>query len=139
MRSRDDGWSRSRAALAAGRWTAASRLRIRPGIALPHPAGHAKDRQTQRTTTNQAPAARLLRRQHLTVGLDGFAIGHPRRPRPLPTRGHWYPAGENRKRLRRARRTLLRVVHLFAIEAETRGTKLHGDQCTKGFRPKVVR
>ncbi len=64
-------------------------------------------------------------RQHFAVGLDRFAIGQLGRPRPLTTLGHGNPTGEKRKRLRRARRTLLRVVHLFAIEAHARGTQLH--------------
>jgi hypothetical protein len=107
------------------------RLRFRPGIALPHPARHTKDRQPQRTATHQTPAARLLRRQHLSIGFDGFATCHFRRTRPRTTLGNRNPTGEKRERLRRARRTLLRVMHLLAIEAHTGGTELHTDQCTR--------
>ena len=99
-----------------------------PGARVPppHPAGHAEDRQAQRAAPNRAPSARALRGQHFAIGVDSFPVGELSRPRPLTTLGHRNPPGEIGKRLRRARRTLLRVVHFLAIEAHARGPQLHG-------------
>jgi hypothetical protein len=108
-----------------------------PVIVPPDPSSDPKERQTYGTAPDGPPfsAALLFGAEHFAIGAEGFRAGRfgrwYTRLRSIGSIRNWYPAGDERKSLRRTVRASLRVVNFVAIEAEAGGLQLHGLQCTR--------
>src|SRR5688572_14833307 len=108
------------------------------GIAarLPQPSREPEQREPDRPSLGEFPGRRRLffGRQHLLISFELFRLRRFYRTRARATIARRHPSRDERKRLRRARRTLLRVMYFFAVEAQTRVPQLHSSSLAPSGR-----
>ncbi len=101
-----------------------SRRPLRAASPPPEPASQADGREGQSTLLQQAYGFGSMRVGGELAAIDARLLrGRKSRARSAVRHGH--PSGQVRERFVRARRTLLRLVNLVAVETEARGSELH--------------
>ena len=100
---------------------------VAAGVAAPHPAGHAEERQAKGTALDETPSRGvLLFVEQLPIVVERFGRRWRQAgPRLLAPLGGRHPTRDEHDRFRGAHRTLLRVVNLFAVETEACVPELH--------------